>query len=606
MTSDDDDAAPAHRFDAWSSDSSSHHSLEASSSSRFPRPAVLQTTTARKLTSASRQAAHQEQPNGSKAKAIRQSYVGPIVNDPNEALSDEEDFERFKMNIRIQKIVEFHQAAAQADIDLAVAIYKDRKAQNNDVQEVSSKVTNHQKRMFQLQLEKEEERKKIVAAERSKRRSELRRRPGRSGTLIAPIPSLPPNPSWLMGFEEQVAEDVRSNLSLDDILSTNLDVQEGNIDRLLQQILPSSSPDDDDGNFAQPLSQNGSYVPNGLHHHPNGWAPASTSVTASSTASQGPNPKRLSSVHSQKKRKVKKPSLFGDDSNDEEEEGEEEASSPPHCAVTAAQTSNPFMDADAGEFLSSQLASNPDIASAFAQWGIPGVEPEVPRSSVSVAPGAWGMGQFGQMAASSSSASWNTRQVVQTPTVDNPNPWGLKDVRSTPVAPPPIASRRKLSFSATPAPSSSLQSPFNSFLAAEQPMSLKMMAAYNSANVNEKKAIMASSIDDRKSVLEEPPKGPSPPRPSPPANGSPASAAALAGSTTAPPPTALQPKVENVPGNNKRLTKKQRQVQKKVGTSIGMSSSTENQTMEAASPAPELMTFEQPEVPQPNGVFSTF
>ena len=600
MTSDDDDAAPAQRFDAWSSDSSSHHSLEASSS----RPAVV---TTRKSTSASRQAAFQEQPNGSRAKGTRQSYVGPIVNDPNEALSDEEDFERFKMTIRVQKIVEFHQAAAQADIDLAIAIYKDRKAQNNDPQEVSSKISNHQKRMFQLQMEKEEERKKIVAAERSKRRSELRRRPGRSGTLIAPIPSVPTNPAWLMGFEEQVAEDVGSNLSLDKILSSNPDVQDGNIDRLLQQMLSSSSssPGDNDGNFTPSFGQNGSYVPNGLHHPalPNGWAP---SVTASSTASQGLNSKRLSNIHSQKKRKVQKPMPFGDESSDEDEE-EEEESSPPHRVVTAAQPANPFMNADAGEFLSSQLAADPDIASALAQWGTSGVEPEVPRSSVPVPPGAWNMGQFGQMAASSSSSStpWNMRQVVQTPTADNPNPWGLKDVRSTPVA-PPIASRRKPSFSATQASSSSLQTPFSPFLAAErseQPMSLKMMAAYNSANVNEKKVMMASSaVDERKSVLEERPKGPSPPRPSPPGSGSPASASALASST--PPTTTLQPKVENVssalaPGNNKRLTKK-RQVQKKVGTSTGMSLSAENQTVDAvATPAPELTTLEQPEVPQP-------
>jgi hypothetical protein len=162
------------------------------------------------------------------------------LNDPDEPLSDEADFERFKMMVRMQKIVEFHQLAAQGDIELAIAAYKDRKAQSAEGHNVSIRVTEHQKRMMQLQMEKEEERKNIVKTERSKRRSELRRRPGRPGTLIAPISSVPTPPFWLDSVQDRVIEDLESNLSLQTILCVDPDNREENIDMFVQKMFPGS------------------------------------------------------------------------------------------------------------------------------------------------------------------------------------------------------------------------------------------------------------------------------------------------------------------------------------------------------------------------------
>ena len=58
-------------------------------------------------------------------------YVGSHLSDPSASDSlpssdAEEDFERFKMEMRITKILEFHKAAAQADITLMV---EDRQGQ---------------------------------------------------------------------------------------------------------------------------------------------------------------------------------------------------------------------------------------------------------------------------------------------------------------------------------------------------------------------------------------------------------------------------------------------------------------------------------------------
>ena len=51
-------------------------------------------------------------------------YVGSHLSDPSASdslpSSDAEEVERFKMEMRITKILEFHKAAAQADITLMV------------------------------------------------------------------------------------------------------------------------------------------------------------------------------------------------------------------------------------------------------------------------------------------------------------------------------------------------------------------------------------------------------------------------------------------------------------------------------------------------------
>ena len=103
-------------------------------------------------------------------------YIGPHLSDSDETSDDEADFEKFKMFTRIAKIVEFHHAAAMADIDLALSICNGRKTKQLGKLEEEVQVTEHEKRMLELQTTKENERKAIVSAERKKRRDELRNR----------------------------------------------------------------------------------------------------------------------------------------------------------------------------------------------------------------------------------------------------------------------------------------------------------------------------------------------------------------------------------------------------------------------------------------------
>ena len=416
MTSDDDDnedhdrrSRPAPRtFDAWSSDSSSH----APSTSRVTLP----TPNPKKMTSAGKQAASIKSKDQSDLPKPRQSYIGPIVSDPDEPLSEEEDFERFKMSIRFQKIIEFHQAAAHADIDLAIAIYKGRMAQSGDKHEVLAKVTSHQKHMIQLQMEKEEERKNIVKAERSKRRSELRRRPGRSGTLIAPRPSVPANPSWLTAFQDQVADQVESAIVLDQ------QQHEGN-------------------NF---LFSQERYIPS--QDAQNGWA-----------VPRHPTPPKKPPIGRPSKQRTAKPSLFGDDPDSSDDDANDEQQSSPSPPVTQP---HPFMDPEADSMFTQHMLADPELFSYIHQWDTTGELPTAPPASAPPPTTPWALSQH----------------AMHTPTTDNPDPWKVKDVRST-----PVATRRKTSISAPP---TTVSSPYAAFVAEQSGVSLATLAAFNSANAN--------------------------------------------------------------------------------------------------------------------------
>jgi hypothetical protein len=473
----------------------------------------------------------------------RQSYLGPTVTDPDEPLSEEQEFERFKMHVRFQKIIEFHQAAAHADIELAIAIYKDRMAQNSDKHEVSSKVTNHQKRMMQLQMEKEEERKNIVKAERSKRRSELRRRPGRSGTLVAPRPSVPANPSWLNAFQEQVSEEVESSIVLDKILSSSdPDEQEGHVEKLLERLLPGSSSlnEDRQNHFARD-----EYSSTGE----NGWGMSTTSLPKANHEVNPVTSKRLSNGRFTKHNNNMRvrPSLFGEDPESSDEEEDEDSPSPPVSVnpVPTPEQTNPFMNADAD----SMLMADPELFSYINQWGTTGELPGVPSPTT-----AWGMTH------------------AQTPTMDNPDPWRLMkdDVRST-----PVATRRKASFSAS-LNTTPTQNPYNAFMAEQpgmvMPMSLATLAVLNSANANAR---------EKQPVLE-PVKRVSPPQTTP----APASAGAPSSTVSAP-----QGKTDPnpmLPLTGKKSGKKQRQAKKAgAGGPSSVEDSSTTQVLELLEPPTE-------------------
>ena len=65
-----------------------------------------------------------------KARIPRQPYVGPSLDAADEHI-DELAFEKFKMRTRMAKTVEFHEAAALAEISLSVKMYKARKQLNS-------------------------------------------------------------------------------------------------------------------------------------------------------------------------------------------------------------------------------------------------------------------------------------------------------------------------------------------------------------------------------------------------------------------------------------------------------------------------------------------
>ncbi|CAA7270941.1 unnamed protein product [Cyclocybe aegerita] len=169
--------------------------------------------------------------SGGTSKHARQSYVGPHVDDPEDPLSEEEDFERFKMEICAQKIIEFHQAAALADIELAVEIYKGRKAAGGKKHEVLSSIRSEWCR-WQVQMEKEEERKAIVNTERSRRRSDS---PADDQDVHRPSSHR---------SQEQVPNRLEFEFDLDRVLSDDPNERHGNIDQLLEQMFPGSSSTD--------------------------------------------------------------------------------------------------------------------------------------------------------------------------------------------------------------------------------------------------------------------------------------------------------------------------------------------------------------------------
>ncbi|KAG6906572.1 hypothetical protein DXG01_013111 [Tephrocybe rancida] len=109
-----------------------------------------------------------------KARAREPAYVGPYLSSPEDS-SDEDDFKTFKMQTRIDKIWEFHHAAAQADVELVIAISNDRMSKKSFDNE--ARISQHEKRMRELQADKEVERKATVDAERKKRREEISKRP---------------------------------------------------------------------------------------------------------------------------------------------------------------------------------------------------------------------------------------------------------------------------------------------------------------------------------------------------------------------------------------------------------------------------------------------
>ncbi|KAJ6484404.1 hypothetical protein C8R47DRAFT_1131286 [Mycena vitilis] len=127
----------------------------------------------------------QFQPESTSHRTRGPRYIGPQLTDDEPAFDDEADFERFKMETRVIKIREFHEAAAQADIQLAQDIYNARKTNGPRADDEQRRIAEHEKRMVELRRSKEEERKEIVRIERAMRREAIVQRQFRNTPTTA-------------------------------------------------------------------------------------------------------------------------------------------------------------------------------------------------------------------------------------------------------------------------------------------------------------------------------------------------------------------------------------------------------------------------------------
>jgi len=116
-------------------------------------------------------------------KPLGTRYTGPVLveENKNENLEDAE-FSKFKMSIREQMIREFHEDAAAQEI---ILVRKEHEAKL-EADAVKALVSGHELNMEELRRRKEEKRKALVDAERTKRQTEMRQRnPTPKGTTSA-------------------------------------------------------------------------------------------------------------------------------------------------------------------------------------------------------------------------------------------------------------------------------------------------------------------------------------------------------------------------------------------------------------------------------------
>ena len=144
---------------------------------------------------------------------LRLAYIGPQVttsDSDNEAdatfatLSRADQmaaYEKFKRDTRIQKIYEFHQQAAQFDIQLADNISNTPSDKSGIA--IARLMTQHEQTMLRLRTDKEEERRKLVRDERNRMTVEIKKGAGLNKKVssfsqttipVVPVPTKPPTP----------------------------------------------------------------------------------------------------------------------------------------------------------------------------------------------------------------------------------------------------------------------------------------------------------------------------------------------------------------------------------------------------------------------------
>ncbi|EEB90961.1 hypothetical protein MPER_10760, partial [Moniliophthora perniciosa FA553] len=109
------------------------------------------------------------------ADSIHSDPISALV-DPDDQSDEAEQFEHYKRMVRVQIIREFHQEAADADINLFLTIEEAIQLKTATKEFISKKVEEHEDWMLQLRQRKEEERKRIVETERQRRLAEWNQR----------------------------------------------------------------------------------------------------------------------------------------------------------------------------------------------------------------------------------------------------------------------------------------------------------------------------------------------------------------------------------------------------------------------------------------------
>ncbi|KAH0834889.1 hypothetical protein J3R83DRAFT_10535 [Lanmaoa asiatica] len=105
-------------------------------------------------------------------------YIGPVISDEEPDPMDEEllkskmadDYQQYKISLRIQMIYQFHAEAAEYEIKLFEMLLADEGTKESRARAVQE----HETSMMRLREQKEEERKRLCAEEREKRREEIR------------------------------------------------------------------------------------------------------------------------------------------------------------------------------------------------------------------------------------------------------------------------------------------------------------------------------------------------------------------------------------------------------------------------------------------------
>ncbi|KAF8555811.1 hypothetical protein OG21DRAFT_1507317 [Imleria badia] len=131
-------------------------------------------------------------------------YIGPVISEEEEPDPMDEDllkskmaeeYQQYKISLRIQMIYQFHAEAAEIEIKLFETLLADEGTKESRARAVQE----HETSMMRLREQKEEERKRLCAEERERRRLEIRqhlaqRRPPQNREIDPGAKANPPKP----------------------------------------------------------------------------------------------------------------------------------------------------------------------------------------------------------------------------------------------------------------------------------------------------------------------------------------------------------------------------------------------------------------------------